>query len=137
MYVTSRNSRVPIIPRCSLALQWVEWQLLQVNILVQYLPCGLSDLFSYMTVHAKFMLSRQSGVRHLLASRLTRDYTSTLSPFNFRSNQILDVETSVIHYNTIMSTDSANLTVFRVVGVISGDEETYVKDLDRIVQGML
>jgi hypothetical protein len=37
-----------------------------------------------------------------------------------------------------MSTDLANLTVFRAVGdVISGDEETYVKDLDRMVQGML
>jgi hypothetical protein len=54
----------------------------------------------------------------------SRDHTSTLSPFNLRSNQILNVETSVIDYNTVMSTDSTNHTVFRAVGnVISGDKD--------------
>ena len=79
------------------------------------------------------MSSRQSWVRHLFIARLTRDHTSTLSSFNFRSNQILNVETSVIHYNTVMFADSTDHTVFRAVGnVIPGDKETYVEDLSEI-----
>jgi len=57
----------------------------------------------------------------------------TLSPFNFRSDQILNVETSVIHDNTVMSTDSADHTVFCAVGnVIPSDKETYVKNLSEM-----
>ena len=74
--------------------------------------------------------SRQSWVQHLFIARLTRDHTSTLSSFNFRSDQILNVEASVIHYNTVMFTNSTDHTVFRPVGnVIPCDKEMYVEDL--------
>jgi hypothetical protein len=77
--------------------------------------------------------SRQSWGRHLFIPRLTRDHTSTLSSFNFRSNQILNVKTSVIHYNTVMCTNSTDHTVFRAFGnVIPGDKETDIKDLSVI-----
>jgi hypothetical protein len=103
-----------------------------VNILVQHLPYDLSDLFSYMTVHT-YLYQVSQWVRHLFIARLTRDHTSTLSPFNFRSNQILNVETSVIHYNTVMFADSNDHTVFRAFGnVIPSDKEAYVKNLSEI-----
>jgi hypothetical protein len=76
------------------------------------------------------MSNRQSWVRHLF---ITRDYTSTLPLFNFRSNQILNVDASVIHYNTVMFAHSTDYTVFHAVGnVVPGDKETYVKDLSEM-----
>ena len=110
----------------------MERQLLQVNILVQHLPYHLSDLFSYMIVHTYCQVVSQ-WVRHLFIARLTRDHTSTLSSFNFRSDQILNVKASVIHYNTVMFADSTDHTVFRAVGnVIPGNKETYIKDLSEM-----
>jgi hypothetical protein len=84
------------------------------------------------------MSCRQPWERHLFTPRLTRDYTSTLSIFNFRSNQVLNVETTVIHHNTVMCTDSTDHTVFRAFGnVIPGDKEAYVKDLTKYKSEML
>jgi hypothetical protein len=94
--------------------------------------CCPTWLFTHTSVKS---LAR---VRHLVTPRLTWDHTSTFSPFNFRFNQILNVETSIIHYNTVMCTDSTDHTVFCAFGnVIPSDEETYVKDLSEIWLGML
>jgi hypothetical protein len=65
-----------------------------------------------------------------LHSRLTGDRTSAFSPFNFRSKQILNIETSIIHHNTVVCTDGADHTLFRAFGnVVPGHKELYVKDL--------
>jgi hypothetical protein len=85
-----------------------------------------------MIIHIYYQVVSQ-WVQHLFIARLTRDHTSTLSSFNFRSDQILNVKASVIHYNTVIFADSTDHAVFCTVSnVIPGNKETYIKDLSEM-----
>ena len=69
-------------------------------------------------------------IRLIQAQIRSKNSKSSASIPTRRSNQILNVETSVIHHNTVMFTNSTDHTVFHAVGnVIPCDKETYVEDL--------